>query len=71
MVREGGTPKAGIDLGRDRTAADCFTTLEDERFQSRLSKVERSNEAIVAAADDDNAIRIRRQGATSCRTGCA
>jgi hypothetical protein len=67
MVRERRTAEAGIDLGRDRAAADCFTTLEDERLQPRLRQVKGSNEPVVSAADDDYAIGVRRQEATSCR----
>jgi hypothetical protein len=51
---------------RDRATADRVATLEDERLQSRLCKIKGGNEAIVSAADNDNAIGIRRQEVTSC-----
>ena len=67
MVRERRTAEAGMNLARDRAAADCFTSLEDERLQPRLREIEGSHEPVVPGADDDYAIGVRRHDATSCR----
>jgi hypothetical protein len=69
MVRKCGTPEPGVDFVRDRAAANRFTTLEDEWLQPRLRQVKGSDEPVVSTANDDDAIGVRRQEATSCRRG--
>jgi hypothetical protein len=69
VMRERGAVEAGMDLARDRTAANRFTTFEDEWLQSGLCEIEGSNEAVVAGADDDNAFGSLGQDATSSQRG--
>src|SRR5262245_65343702 len=52
-VREDRELESGIDLLGDRGAADQRTPLEDERLLAGLREIRGSDEAVVAAADDD------------------
>ena len=56
-VSERGAAEAGMKFIGDGCAADLGAAFEDERLESRFGEVERGDQAIVAAADDDDVAR--------------
>ena len=56
-VRQRGAAEAGMKFICDCGTADLRTTLENERFESGLSEVERGDQPVVATADDDDVAR--------------
>ena len=52
-VRQRGAAEARIELFSNRRAAGLLTTLEHQRLESRLGQVERGDQTVVTATDDD------------------
>src|SRR5580704_6819663 len=55
-VRKSGSVEAGIKFLGDGSAADHFTPLENERFETTLRKIARGDERVVAATDKSYAL---------------
>ena len=53
-VRQRGAAEAGMKFIGDGGAADLGAALEDERFESGFGEIERGDQPVVAAADDDD-----------------
>ncbi len=53
-VRQRGAAEARIELLGNRCAAGLLTTLEYQRLESRLGQVERGDQTVVTATDDDD-----------------
>ena len=53
-VRERGAAEAGMKFVGDSSAADLGAAFEDERLESGFGEVEGGDQAVVAAADDDD-----------------
>jgi hypothetical protein len=45
----------------DGGAADLFTALEDKRFESGFGQIECGDQAVVAAADDEDVAGVHRE----------
>ena len=48
--------EAGMNLFRDRATTDGFATFQDERIEAGLRQIVRRNQAVVPAADDNDAL---------------
>ena len=57
-MRAGGDPEARRELARDRGAADLVGGLEHDDLAPRAREVGGADEAVVAGADDDDAIAV-------------
>src|SRR5579864_7941590 len=55
-MREDRGTKAGMKFFRDRGATNQVATLEDERLESSSGEVKGRDQAVVAAADDDDVV---------------
>ena len=53
-VRQRGAAEAGMKFVGDGGAADLRPALEDERLESGFGEIEGGDQAVVAAADDDD-----------------
>ncbi len=51
---ECGAAEAGMEFIGDCGAADLWPALEHERLESGLGQVERGDQAVMAAAEDDD-----------------
>jgi hypothetical protein len=55
-VREGGEREPGVQLLRDRGAANELPSLQDQGLEPRLRQVRSIDQAVVAATDDDGVV---------------
>src|SRR5450432_3056810 len=58
-MRQNGTAKTGMNFFSDRGAADLRATLDHERFITRLGQIERGDQTVVAAANNDDIAPLR------------
>ncbi len=58
-VCQGRTTKPGVKLIGNRGSADLSSALEHKRFVSCLGKIERGDQPVVSAANDDDIAPLR------------
>ena len=69
-VRDRRGPEAGMELLRDRRAADRLATLDHDRLEAALREERRRGEPVRAAADHDD-VGLHRAAPTSFSTSSA
>jgi hypothetical protein len=55
-VRKSGSAETGVKFFCDGAAADNLTTFENQWLKTALGEIERSDQSIVAAADEGYAL---------------
>jgi hypothetical protein len=55
-MRQRGAAEAGMKFVSDSRAPNLRTAFEDQRLISRLGQVERGDQAVVAATNDDDVL---------------
>jgi triphosphoribosyl-dephospho-CoA synthetase len=58
FVRQRRTAEAGMNLARQRAAADFRTALEHERLEPALREIERRGQRVVTRTDDDRVVHL-------------